>query len=328
MSPQLRQIWKNEYFKTVLALVLTVLVVLGFFQGLKWVLRTDYPVLAVVSKSMLPTLNVGDLLIVQGTAAKDINANYGTGDIVIFKLDESNPDYRVVHRAVKKELRTDGYWITTHGDNNSPSAEERFNEKQLIGKVVARVPYFGNLSLFTQSQGSVYLFFMIAVVLIIILLIFWNTGSENEKGGEEPKKKKKLFGKLSYEAVIFTVINVLLICFIIFNLWGAFTFWQPGAVDPQYVTIKGMYMDLQYHTSFKGNFNNISEVTLLQGFFTYKIDSLANGAPRSGVLTFSWFQFSIFLLIVFDIWELVSHFRANRSGKTSELELSQARSPK
>jgi signal peptidase I len=329
MSPQLRQIWKNEYFKTVLALVLIVLVVLGFFQGLKWVLRTDYPVLAVVSTSMVPTLNVGDLLIVQGTAAKDINASYGTGDIVIFKPDESNPDYRVVHRAVKKELGTDGYWITTHGDNNHPSAEERFNEKQLIGKVVARVPYLGNLSLFTQSQGSVYLFFMIAVVLIIILLIFWNTGSENEKGGEEPKKKKKLFRKLSYEAVIFTVINVLLICFIIFNLWGAFTFWQPGAVNPQYVTIRGMYTDLQYHfndPNINRLDNSISEASLLQGFFTYRIDSIANGVPRSGVLTFSWFQFSILLLVVFDVWELITFSKAKRAAKTSELELSQARS--
>ena len=325
MSPQLRQIWKNEYFKTVLALVLIVLVVLGFFQGLKWVLRTDYPVLAVVSTSMLPTLNVGDLLIVQGTAAKDINAGYGTGDIVIFK-DQNNPDYRIVHRAVKKEFSEDGYWITTHGDNNPPY-EERFNEKQLIGKVMARVPYLGNLSLLTQSQGSVYLLFMMAVVLIIILLIFWNTGSESETAGKGPKKERKLFGKLSYGVIYFAVVNVLLLCFIVFNLWGAFTFWQLGASPPQYVTIKGMCMDLQYHTSFRGNFNNISEVTLLQGFFTYKIDSLANGAPRSGVLTFSWFQFSIFLLIVFDIWELASHFRANRSGKTSELELSQARSP-
>jgi hypothetical protein len=172
---------------------------------------------------------------------------------------------------------------------------------------------------------------MIAIVLIIILLIFWNTGSENEKGGEEPKKKKKLFGKLSYEAVIFTVINLLLICFMIFNLWGAFTFWQSGAVNPQYVTIRGMYTDLQYHfndPNINRLDNNISEASLLQGFFTYRIDSIANGLPRSGVLTFSWFQFSIFLLIVFDIWELVSHFRANTSAKTSKLELSQARSPK
>lgn len=326
MSPQLRQIWKNEYFKTVLALVLIVLVVLGFFQGLKWVLRTDYPVLAVVSTSMLPTLNVGDLLIVQGTAAKDINAGYGTGDIVIFK-DQNDPNYRIVHRAVKKEFSEDGYWITTHGDNNPPG-EERFNEKQLIGKVIARVPYLGNLSLLTQSQGSVYLLFMMAIVLIIIMLIFWNTSSESETAGKGPKKERKLFGKLSYGVIYFAVVNVLLLCFIVFNLWGAFTFWQLGASPPQYVTIKGMCMDLQYHTSFKGNFNNISEVTLLQGFFTYKIDSLANGAPRSGVLTFSWFQFSIFLLIVFDVWELVSFFRANRSAKTSELELSQARSPK
>jgi len=329
MSPQLRQIWKNEYFKTVLALVLIVLVVLGFFQGLKWVLRTDYPVLAVVSTSMVPTLNVGDLLIVQGTAAKDINASYGTGDIVIFKPDESNPDFRVVHRAVKKENRTDGYWITTHGDNN-PSDDQSFNEKQLIGKVVARVPYLGNLSLFTQSQGSVYLFFMIAVVLIIILLIFWNTGSENEKGGQEPKKTKKLFGKLSYEAVIFTVINVLLICFIIFNLWGAFTFWQPGATEgSQNVTIRGMYTDLQYHFTdpYIKSYNIISEASLLQGFFTYKIDSIANELPRSGVLTFSWFQFAILLLVVFDVWELIGLSKAKRAAKTSKLELSQARSP-
>jgi len=327
MSPQLRQIWKNEYFKTVLGLVLIVLVVLGFFQGLKWVLRTDYPVLAVVSTSMLPTLNVGDLLIVQGTTAKDINAHPGTGDIVIYEpYPISNPDYRIVHRAVKKELRADGYWITDQGDNNSPGGMT-FNEKQLIGKVIARVPYLGNLSLLTQSQGSVYLFFMMAVVLVIILLIFWNTGSESETDGKGPKKGRKLFGKLSYGVIYFAVVNVLLLCFIVFNLWGGFTFWQPGASPPQYVTIKGMCMDLQYHTSFKGNFNNISEVTLLQGFFTYKIDSLANGAPRSGVLTFSWFQFSIFLLIVFDVWELVSHFRANTSAKTSKLELSQARSP-
>ncbi len=304
-----------------MALVLIVLVVLGFFQGLKWVLRTDYPVLAVVSTSMLPTLNVGDLLIVQGTTAKDINANYGTGDIVIFVPDESNPDYRIVHRAVGKELRADGYWITTHGDNNPPY-NETFNEKQLIGKVIARIPYVGNLSLLTQSQGSVYLFFMIAVVLIIILLIFWNTGPGNEKTGEELKRNRKLFGKLSYEAIYFTVVNVLLICFIIFNLWGAFTFWQPGAIPPQYVTIKGMYIDLQYHASFKGNFNNnISEVSLLQGLFTYRLDSIANGEPRTGVLTFSWFQFSVFLLVVFDAWELVSFVRAKRSAKASALEL-------
>jgi signal peptidase I len=331
MSPQLRQIWKNEYFKTVLALVLTVLVVLGFFQGLKWVLRTDYPVLAVVSTSMVPTLNVGDLLVVQGIAAKDINATYGTGDILIFAPDKGRPDYRIVHRAIGRIVENGQIKFITQGDNNGgPGPYSPTPAEDVIGKVVMRIPYLGNLSLLTQSQGSVYPFFMIAIVLIIILLIFWNTGSENEKGGEEPKKKKKLFGKLSYEAVIFTVINVLLICFIIFNLWGAFTFWQPGADPPQYVTIRGMCTDRQYHFIDPNieSHNNISGAFLLQGFFTYKIDGLANGAPRSGVLTFSWFQFSIFLLIVFDIWELVSHFRANVSAKTSELELSQARSPK
>lgn len=303
-----------------MALILIVLVVLGFFQGLKWVLKTDYPVLAVVSTSMVPTLNVGDLLIVQGTTAKDVNANYGTGDIIIFK-DQNDPNYRIVHRAVSKELRSDGWWITTHGDNNPPY-DETSNETQLIGKVILRIPYLGNLSLLTQSQGNVYLFFMMAVVLIIILLIFWNTGSENEKTGEGLRKKRKLLGKLSYEAIYFATVNVLLICFIVFNLFGAFTFWQPGASPAQYVTIKGMYADLQSQfndPNILRQYNNISHTSLLQGFFTYRIDTIANGEPRTGVLTFSWFQFSILLLLVFDAWELISFVRAKRTAKTSAL---------
>lgn len=318
----LRRIWKNEYFKTAMALVLIVLVILGFFQGLKWSLKTDYPVLAVVSTSMVPTLNVGDLLIVQGTTAKDINANYGTGDIVIFK-DKNDPNYRIVHRAVSKELKSDGWWITTHGDNNPPY-DETFNETQLIGKVILRIPYLGNLSLLTQSEGSIYLFFMMAIVLIIILLMFWNTGSDNDKTGEKSGKERKLFGKLSYEAVYFATVNVLLICFIIFNFFGAFTFWQPGASPAQYVTIKGMYTDLQYQfndPNILHQYNSISQASLLQGFFTYRIDSIANGEPRTGVLTFSWFQFSILLLVIFDAWELVNYIRAHKSAKASLHEL-------
>jgi len=314
LTQKLGRIWKNEYFKTAITLALMILVVFGFFQALKTVLKTEYAMLAVVSTSMLPTLNVGDLIIVQGASASEVNASYGTGDIVVFK-DSSDPNFRIVHRAVKKEVIDGHYIIKTHGDNNSPG-EETVEESQLIGKVIARIPYVGNLSLLTQSQGNMYLFLLIAIILIVILMIFWNTGSDNETSNGKQKQGRKLFGKLPYSILHIAVINALLVSFVVFNLWGAFTFWQPGAVPAQYVTARGMSVDLQYHASFKGSYNNISTTFLSQGLFTYKIDSTANGIPRSGVLTFSWLQFSILLLIVYDAWESFNFVRSYRSART------------
>ncbi len=48
----LKKLWKNDYFKTVIAIVLIVAIVLGFFFGLQLGLNTSYPLLTVESGSM------------------------------------------------------------------------------------------------------------------------------------------------------------------------------------------------------------------------------------------------------------------------------------
>jgi signal peptidase len=310
-----RRAFRNEYVKTATMIILTLVVVLGFWQGLKLALRTEYPTLVVVSGSMLPTLNVGDLVIVQGASPAEINADPLTGDVVVFRY--GSPDYRVVHRAIGKELVGGSWRVTTHGDNNSPGSNEYCDETTLIGKVVLRIPYIGNISLFTQSQGYIY-FVIVAIILIIVFLIFLGADHEKQSDKQEPHEKRRLFGKLDTRIIYFTILNVLLIIFAVFNLWGAYAFWQPGAEQMwQNVTIYGMYSDLR----FQADFSRINQAYLSQGPLTYRIDAQINGAIRSGVQTFSWYQASILVLLIYDVWIIINFVKSRKAAKTTTATL-------
>jgi len=305
----LKQLWKNEYFQTAIMIILMVVIVFGFWYGCQLALNTEHPALAVVSESMLPTLNVGDVIIVQGVTADQINANNITGDIVVFR-SPINPEYRIVHRAIKIDPTPYGYRITTHGDNNPLGSNEQFDADYLIGKVIARIPYVGNFALYVNALGNFYYFLIVIIIIVNILIsIFFDT-DEEKKPKEEPQEKRKLFGKLNIEIVFIVILNVLLISFIAFNLFGSFTFWQLGKEpNPGYVTIYGMYSDVHFHELF------VSKTFLSNGFLTYKIDSQVSGGIRSGVTTFSWTQASILILILLNIWMLNKHLHFDRRLK-------------
>jgi hypothetical protein len=165
--------------------------------------------------------------------------------------------------------------------------------------VIARVPYIGNFVLFVNSLGNFYYFIIIIIIIVNILLsLLFDTDEEKKSIKEEPHEKRKLFGKLDIDIVFFLFLNVLLVGFTIFNLFGNFTFWQIGAEPPQNVTIRGLYSDLQYQASFR----YVSEAFLSQGFLTYQIDCSVNGAIRPGVPTFSWMQVSILILVLLNLW--------------------------
>jgi signal peptidase len=289
-------------------IVLMVAIVFGFWYGCQLALNTHYPALAVVSESMLPTLNVGDVIIVQGVSPDQIYANYTTGDIVVYRSPIS--EKLIVHRAVYKENTTGGYRFTTKGDNNAMS-DTSFSETYLVGKVIARIPYVGNFVLLVNAIGNFYYFIIIIIIIINILFsLLFDTDEKKKPVEEEPHEKGRILGRLDIKMVYFTIkivlfiiANGLLIAFLLFSLFGSYTFWQPGAeMSDKHVTIRGMYSDLQFHASFKTPYNNVSEAFLSQGFFSYKIDCLVNGTIRPGAPTFSWMQASILILLIFNLW--------------------------
>jgi signal peptidase I len=280
-------------------------VVFGFWYGTQLVLNTQYPALAVVSTSMLPTLNVGDVVIIQGVPITQIKANYTTGDIVVF-INPYDSNQRIVHRAVNIEKQGDDYFITTVGDNVGGQRDQfstvtpyGWPASLLLGKVIARIPYLGNFPLFINALGNFYYFIIVVIIVINIFVSLVFDTDEEKKSEEEAHKKRKLFGKLDIGTVFFLILNVLLVGFLIFSLFGVFTFWQIGADPPQNVTIRGMYSDLQYQAHYPKYVTNAS---LSQGFLTYQIDCSVNGAIRPGVPTFSWMQVSILLLVFLNLW--------------------------
>ena len=303
----LRKLWKNEYFQTAITVILLLAFVFGFWYVTQTVLRTGYPALAVASTSMLPTLNVGDLIIVQGVPPEQINANYLTGDIVVFT--DAKGDL-IVHRAVKVENISGEYWFTTKGDN-VPGSKDQFSPwpaSRLVGKVVGRIPWIGNFALLMHSQQNIYLFTVVIIILIVIILFFPFEAGKEEKESDE----KLVLGKMSLKMVYLIILNIILIGFIVFSLWGTFTFWNPGAGSNSRgmtVTIYGMFSDVNFHEAHP---NNVLEALLSQGFLTYTINCRLSEGLRTGVPTFSWAQAAIIVLLVYDVWELTKFLRKRK----------------
>ncbi|MEM3617810.1 MAG: signal peptidase I [Candidatus Bathyarchaeia archaeon] len=298
----LKRLWKNEYFQTAITIILILLIVFGLYYGAQAALGSEYPLLAVSSESMFPTLNIGDLIIVQKIDPAQINDDPINGDILVYKSGED----LIVHRAIDKKYQGDGVWqITTRGDAYPKGSGETWYSTQLVGKVIGRIPAIGNMPLFLHSEKNMYILFIALIIILIILMLPWGSKSE-ETPIEKDKKKveeKKIFSMISLNLVFYIIINAVLVALIIFSLWGSLTFWQPGAgthkpPEGRWVTIYGMFSDLNFHERLAG------EANLSQSFLTYQIDYEVGGETRFGVPTFSWFQFLLIILVVYNAWKL------------------------
>jgi signal peptidase len=161
---KLKRALKNEYIKSAIFLAIILGCIGAFWIGLRTYLSTEYPLLAVASGSMIPTLNVGDLIVVQGGLnVNNVIAEYETGDIVVFHKP-SNPDELIVHRAVEKindELRT-------KGDNNDHADYWTVTNDELVGKVVGNIPYLGHIPLFVHTPTGITIILLVIVVLILL----------------------------------------------------------------------------------------------------------------------------------------------------------------
>ena len=213
----LKKLWRNDYFKTALMIILIISAVLGFWYGSQLVLNTQYPVLAVASGSMCtvqgmrcdgwshpfsPTLHIGDLITVQGVNPKEIKAEPGTGDIIVFqkpKLSESSQDELIVHRAVESEINPDNglIYFETKGDaNTGPDSfsdyrgenytwNSKISEKLVVGKVVLRIPWIGHIALFMHNSFGLYIIIILLIVFVIVEFVV-----PEFRGKEEAEQKE------------------------------------------------------------------------------------------------------------------------------------------
>lgn len=121
--------------------IIVVIGVLIIWMGLRVVFGTENPFYVVSSGSMIPELQVFDVLVVQGN---DPFESVKIGDVIVFDRPEGQ-DRVIVHR-VAAILNEDPYTIRTKGDANPtsiPGTDFPITEEEYIGKVAYVIPQVG-----------------------------------------------------------------------------------------------------------------------------------------------------------------------------------------
>lgn len=189
---KLKNALKNEWVKTGIMLVIVLIGFFAFWYGIRFALATEYPLLAVASPSMVPTLNVGDLIVVHGISnASEIYTHYGNGDIIIFhtymlggpNLRPGYPDELIVHRAINKTLTNGILYFSTKGDNNQTPDFWHVPENYVVGKVVGTAPWIGNVPLFIRTPEGL-ITIVVLIVIVVLVESLYSSWKEQRKPPE------------------------------------------------------------------------------------------------------------------------------------------------
>ena len=165
---------RNEVAKTALIIVLLICISYGSWSALKFALQTEYPVLVVVSGSMVPTLEIGDLIVVRGVDSREITV----GTIIVF---HSPRDYEtlIVHRVYGLEQKGDEVYFRTKGDYNPRPDDWIVPANYVVGMFIARIPYVGVIVL--RLREPLGMSVIVILILILIIYMFIEAGSKQRK---------------------------------------------------------------------------------------------------------------------------------------------------
>jgi len=158
----------KEYLKYFAFFIVIAIVAFGGIQVLKASLKTQYPVMVVVSESMIPTLGVGDFILVgQIQDFDDVVAEpQPEGDILVFLKPGTSDEY-IVHRAVEKTNNNGEWYFVTKGDNNAVQDGRPVKESNVMGKVIGNIPILGYFPMLIKTSRG-----LITVVGLMGIVFF------------------------------------------------------------------------------------------------------------------------------------------------------------
>ena len=156
-------------------IIIVAIGVIVIWVGLQVAFGTQNPFYVVASGSMVPVLQVYDVLIVQGHEPfEDIQV----GDIIVFNRP-SGHDRVIVHRVaaiIDDEPKT----IRTKGDANPasiPGTDFPITKEEYIGKVAYTIPQIGYVTQLLKPPMN----YIIIVIVIGIMVVKQMSKKKNEK---------------------------------------------------------------------------------------------------------------------------------------------------
>ena len=152
----LRKVWN------IVSIVLVAIVVLIaiLLMGAKVIGLKTY---SVISPSMKPAYNVGDLVYVKKVDPEEIKV----GDAITFVLDEKLTV--ATHRVIEIDLETSHF--RTQGDANDTPDANPVHFKNLIGKVIFKIPLLGYVADWVQNPPGTYIAVTVGAVLLILVFL-------------------------------------------------------------------------------------------------------------------------------------------------------------
>jgi signal peptidase I len=184
---------KNNKKKDIKIIIVISIIFVIAFVSLRAILSDSNPFYVVASGSMVPVLNINDLIIVWG---KDNNTSFNNAkvnDIIVFKAtDPTEENKTIVHRVVKifqpgdilagdkvfnglcdpiplPTFKIKSKIIMTKGDANDcsiPGVDFPITQKNYIGKVIYTLPQIGIIPQILKPPVNYILMALIAGLLI------------------------------------------------------------------------------------------------------------------------------------------------------------------
>ncbi|WP_455285828.1 signal peptidase I [[Eubacterium] cellulosolvens] len=164
LSHSLGRVRKNPIARVLILVGLVFVVTYGGMAVARIVMETESPIMVVPSTSMVPTLNVGDIVIVKGVDPNTITV----GTVIIFRSPGGAID--IIHRVVGIVKVGDTLYFQTKGDHNaSPDPwSPGVPETNVKGVLVARIPYIGYVTLALQGPLGI----ILIAFLIFLMIVF------------------------------------------------------------------------------------------------------------------------------------------------------------
>ena len=119
--------------------------------------------LIVLTDSMYPEIESGDLIICNTAEAESIKVN----DVISFFDPAGSGTSIVTHRVIEIIEKDGEKYFRTRGDNNNTEDKDPVPAKNLVGVYKMRIAGAGHIALFMQSTSGL----IVCVVLPIILLV-------------------------------------------------------------------------------------------------------------------------------------------------------------
>jgi len=131
--------------------------------GLRVALGTVNPFYVVSSGSMIPTLNIGDVIVVRdGRSFEGVQV----GDIIVFH-EPSSKDKVIVHRVIQIQEEGKIRTLRTQGDNNPSPDRWQVLERDYLGRVIFTIPYVGRITGWLQPPLN----YLIIVIILVAIFI-------------------------------------------------------------------------------------------------------------------------------------------------------------